>query len=627
MQGMSDKHTECEQCRQWMMNILYPKDMEKLPAEVDEHIRTCSDCRRELESLKATLEMVRSIDLNIVPPKGLENRIMRAIEEETAGAKAVREGAAGAREAGLMDIIAQKVADFFRHAKPVVTHPAFATAMIVLVIGGFLFLIKDVVRQGEEGIFEQDKERVLPAQPAPPMKEAGAEQEISKEPFATLSTEELEGKEEHAEKARVEVDETQAAATADELKGDRAMERETTGETAGWGGDEEESKPGAVDKTEKETKEASKPSDVPVAVDEATKLKAKTGGYYFNADMDDLEDSMGSEGLSAGETSLELITKGAGEKSAAGPSRHETTEATDEKAVSGGIVSTVPETATGAGGAPGGIAKSDSSSPFATSLPTSAPPPATKKKKALMDTAVDYAMPMETAELEEEAAVHEEPAPAPSPASASAISAAKVSKKSTTTKTPKKSKKKGKSAQKTYYKLADAAEEAQPTAALAAEPKPKPKTAKKPAKAAETPKEEEKAVSGKKQDKSKDKDIKKDPYYEARDRFASGDYDGALSYLQSIVKKTSPSSASMAGVYHMLAKTWKQKGNSSKALIYYENLFARYPSYGQISQARWEAAQLYIAAGDTKQAKKLLDKLVKNPAYKDKAQKKLDAMD
>ena len=663
---MSDKHTDCQQYREWMISILYPRDMEKLPAEVDEHIRSCPDCRKELESLKATLEMLRSIDLNIAPPKGLENRIMQAIEEEAADEEAVRKGAAAAQEAGLMDIIVEKVVDFFRRTKPLVTHPAFATAMVVLIIGGFLLLIKDVVRKGQEGIFEQDREQVLPAQPAPPLTQTAMDKEIAGEPRAeTWKKTESEGKDETVEKWRVEVeaDKAGAEAAANELEADRAMAREATGETVGWDEDEGEGKIklGAVDKIEKETKEAAKHADMPAILDGETTLKGKGGGFYLNGYQDDLADSMGSEGLAAGESSIELITKGDGKKSSAGPSRHETTKTVDKKVATGGIVASVPKkpaqvtadtsvpaTTTGAGTAPdsimqpGGAAKSEWSSPFvAAPSPTpaysSAPPPVSKKK-ASKETGLDYAMPMEAAELEEEASADEAPAPAPAPASASAISAAKAAKKTKTTSKSKKSKKKGKSAPKTYYKFADSAEEVDAAASLAPAPtptakqeakpktKPKPKAkdtqAKKPAKVMEPAKEEEKAVSGKKQDK----DTKKDPYSEARDRFSSGDYDGALSYLQSIVKKTTPSSASMASVYHMLAKTWKKKGNSGKALIYYENLFARYPSYSQISQARWEAALLYIAAGDTKQAKKLLEKLVKNPSYKDKAKKKLDSL-
>jgi TolA-binding protein len=118
----------------------------------------------------------------------------------------------------------------------------------------------------------------------------------------------------------------------------------------------------------------------------------------------------------------------------------------------------------------------------------------------------------------------------------------------------------------------------------------------------------------------------KDPYVQARDAYQSGSYDAALSVLNAVLKDPSSTTTSLAYIYHLLGKVWNKKGNNSKALVYYENLFARYPSYPYIAQARWEAAQLYVATGDKDQAKKLLEKLLDSPDYKDKARKKLDTL-
>ncbi len=109
-------------------------------------------------------------------------------------------------------------------------------------------------------------------------------------------------------------------------------------------------------------------------------------------------------------------------------------------------------------------------------------------------------------------------------------------------------------------------------------------------------------------------------------RFEFGLVDDALAVLSSVVKDPSTTTTSLAYIYHLLAKTWKKKGNSGKAILYYENLFARYPSYSYTDQAQWEAAQIYLETGDTAQARKLLEKLLGSGQYKDKAQKKIDSI-
>ena len=117
-----------------------------------------------------------------------------------------------------------------------------------------------------------------------------------------------------------------------------------------------------------------------------------------------------------------------------------------------------------------------------------------------------------------------------------------------------------------------------------------------------------------------------DPYKAAVDAFNAGSYDEAIQKLGAIIQTPKSSATGLAPVYHLLAKAWKHEGNSGKALIYYENLFARFPAYGSIDQARWEAALLYVETGDAKAARGLLEKLLASPAWKDKARKKLDTL-
>ena len=72
-----------------------------------------------------------------------------------------------------------------------------------------------------------------------------------------------------------------------------------------------------------------------------------------------------------------------------------------------------------------------------------------------------------------------------------------------------------------------------------------------------------------------------------------------------------------------LALCTSKAGDTDRALVYYENLFAKYPGYAGRHQAMWEAANLYIKAGDKKHAAGLLEKLLDEPAWQEKAKKKL----
>jgi tetratricopeptide (TPR) repeat protein len=77
-----------------------------------------------------------------------------------------------------------------------------------------------------------------------------------------------------------------------------------------------------------------------------------------------------------------------------------------------------------------------------------------------------------------------------------------------------------------------------------------------------------------------------------------------------------------ARVLHQLAWCTARTGDTDKALVYYENLFAKYPGYTGKHQAMWEAADLYLTAGDKKHASSLLEKLAKVPSWEKKARKK-----
>jgi hypothetical protein len=39
---MAEKEKDCGRCREWMMDILYAEAIEKIPADIEEHIRSCT---------------------------------------------------------------------------------------------------------------------------------------------------------------------------------------------------------------------------------------------------------------------------------------------------------------------------------------------------------------------------------------------------------------------------------------------------------------------------------------------------------------------------------------------------------------------------------------------------------
>jgi anti-sigma factor (TIGR02949 family) len=117
-----------------------------------------------------------------------------------------------------------------------------------------------------------------------------------------------------------------------------------------------------------------------------------------------------------------------------------------------------------------------------------------------------------------------------------------------------------------------------------------------------------------------------DPFEQAMTLKSSKKYDDAIALLMTIKDKPTATATSQAKVYHQLAACNAQAGQTKKALIYYENLFARFPSYPGRHKAMWDAALLYLTVGDKGPARDLLEKLLDVPAYSQKAQEKLDSI-
>lgn len=114
-----------------------------------------------------------------------------------------------------------------------------------------------------------------------------------------------------------------------------------------------------------------------------------------------------------------------------------------------------------------------------------------------------------------------------------------------------------------------------------------------------------------------------DPFDEAMKKKKKKRYGEAVAILKSLKKSPSSTKASRAKVIHQLASCLAAAGDTDAALVQYENLFAKFPAYPGREKATWEAANLYLKAGDKKHARALLEKLADSPQYGKKAKKKL----
>ncbi len=123
-----------------------------------------------------------------------------------------------------------------------------------------------------------------------------------------------------------------------------------------------------------------------------------------------------------------------------------------------------------------------------------------------------------------------------------------------------------------------------------------------------------------------DQTVFQDPFDQAMGLKKDKKCDEAIPILKKLKDDPASTQASQAKVYHTLAECTAAQGEAQKALVYYENLFARWPAYAGRNQAMWEAAQLYILVGDKATARAMLEKLLSVPAFSDKAKKKLEGL-
>jgi TolA-binding protein len=561
---MAENGNSCERCREWLMDILYPEDLERIPADIRQHLDSCAACGEDFEALGRTLKLIRQVDLRIQPPPGLERSIMSAIEREAGARKPVQ-------APGFIALLWEKIKHAMEAAFPVVRSPAFAAAIVLLVVAGVVLLLKDYMAGKSLTVSDQQQVQVLPPITGEEAAPAAAEPTEQRPPVG-LPADKSVTEEKPVAKAPV--------VTLEKAKEQRSVEEDWTG-TAG-------------DLKAAKGKESPKAKDQPVTLLVDDELSGKKGGKAAGPGGGETAPS------GAATTPSKLDTKAVGTVGLTETLAEEKSgEAESKKA---------PETAAG------GTAQSTF---YPTPTPTPTPPGVSvaedadygvgkKKKTSGADTGTAYgSYDKTTANAEKEESVA--PTYAEAPAEASMAPPESEGKKKGSGggwlakwKEKKAAKKKAKA-----DKAQAAVQEASTVDKAEATKTPSPASPASPAKEAAPA---------------------KDPYVQARDNYQSGNYDAALSLLNAVLKDPSSTTTSLAYIYHLLGKVWNKKGNNSKALVYYENLFARYPSYPYISQARWEAAQLYIATGDKDQAKKLLEKLLDSADYKDKAKKKLDTL-
>jgi len=574
---MAENGKSCERCREWMMDILYPEDLERIPADIRQHLDACAACGEDFKALGRTLKLIRKVDLRIQPPPGLERSIMSAIEKEAGARKPVQ-------APGLIDLLWEKIRRAMQAAFPGVRSPAFAAAIVLLVVAGVVLLLKDYMAGKSLTVSDEQQVQVLPPIEGEEAAPAAAEPTEQRPVVGIPADKSVESWKAGNEVVKTPVAKAPAA-SLEKAKEERSAEEDLVG--------------AAGDLKAAKGKEGPKAKDQAPMQPADDEVSGKKGGKASVAE--------GGEAIPSGATTApsKLDTKGVGMAGLPETLAEEKSgEAEPKKA---------PETAA-TGGAKGAY--------YPTPTPMPSPPAVSvaadvdagggkKKKSSGADTGTAYGAYDKTSNIEAEESVAPTYAEAPAEAPAEAAPPAPAESES---------KKKGsgggwlaKWKEKKAAKKKAKAEKAQAQAEEKAATVDKAEAAKTSAAATPAAPAKEAAPA-------------KDPYVQARDDYQSGNYDAALSLLNAVLKDPSSTTTSLAYIYHLLGKVWNKKGNNSKALVYYENLFARYPSYPYIAQARWEAAQLYIATGDKDQAKKLLEKLLDNADYKDKARKKLDTL-
>ena len=108
-------------------------------------------------------------------------------------------------------------------------------------------------------------------------------------------------------------------------------------------------------------------------------------------------------------------------------------------------------------------------------------------------------------------------------------------------------------------------------------------------------------------------------YKDGMAAYDRGDCKTARKSLQKVVDPPHSAPDLIPSSLHHLARCEKRSGRCGKAVLYYENLLSRYPSYADRAEAMWEAAACHRRLGHVERAADLLEDLAAIPGWHAKA--------
>ena len=108
--------------------------------------------------------------------------------------------------------------------------------------------------------------------------------------------------------------------------------------------------------------------------------------------------------------------------------------------------------------------------------------------------------------------------------------------------------------------------------------------------------------------------------------FGRSDYPAAIDELSAVVRAPSAPATLLPTATHHLARSYVENGDCESAVTRYEQLFRRFPTYGQSAAALMEAGRCYVRLGDEARARQIFEMAAEHPGTRDAAQAALDEL-
>jgi len=108
-------------------------------------------------------------------------------------------------------------------------------------------------------------------------------------------------------------------------------------------------------------------------------------------------------------------------------------------------------------------------------------------------------------------------------------------------------------------------------------------------------------------------------YREGMDAYDRGDCATATIALRKVVDPPHDAPSLVPSALHHVARCEKRTGRCGKAVVAYDELLGRFPSYQGRAEALWEAAACHRRLGHIDRARALLDELARIPSWRDRA--------